>query len=375
MFGLVAGLSVWDDWLILPYLAAAAVILLVGCWSQLRGRASVVVVAGFLIGSFPLLLDNLTASVGKDSLSVFRWLNAVAGRGTLAEQLHAGIVVGIPLAGGLCPPSNCSAWQAWWGVLYLPLLLAAAALAVIGLRRVGTPRLTVAVPDQPDEVLRIRYLAQLATAAAAVFTVIAYVRNPAAVAAPLESARYLSVISVSLPAVLWPVWRAVAGLPRRATAPLWLGASAVLVALTAAMVMATGALIARVPAIRNGERQEQELADSLEQQRIHEVYAPYGTCARLMFLARERIVCAALNENLTPGDDRYPPYRYQVRAANRPAFVFPVDRPADRAFQAYLSSKHISAPRSTVAGFHVYQPTTNLEPPLDPTPSWPTSRR
>src|SRR5690606_5424186 len=46
-FGLLAGLPAWDDWLVLPYLAVAGLVLIVGSGRDLLGRGGALAVAGF----------------------------------------------------------------------------------------------------------------------------------------------------------------------------------------------------------------------------------------------------------------------------------------------------------------------------------------
>ena len=52
---------------------------------------------------------------------------------------------------------------------------------------------------------------------AAGVTVLAYARSPAAGLTPAESARYLTVLQISLPAALWPLW--LAGVAANADSP------------------------------------------------------------------------------------------------------------------------------------------------------------
>lgn len=362
VFGLVAGLTVWVDWLVLPYLAAAGSVLLVGCWRELLRWAGPVLLAGFLVGVSPLIVDNLTAPSGEDSVSVFLELNGEgAGSASPTEQLRGGVLSGIPLATGLCPPERCAPWQMWWAVLYVPLLLAAAALALVDPRRPGT-----AVGEaQPSR--RVRHAAQIALAAAAGLTVFGYVRSPAAAATPLASARYLSILQISLPAALWPLWRmarwswhgSAATVPRRVCG---MAASGLLAALSATMLFTTAAQVAQVRPIREEERRERMLAAEVRRAGIRDVYGDYWTCNRLIFATREQVACAVLRDNLRPGQDRYRPYRDRVYAANRPAFIFAVDDGADGAFQAYLRRYHVEATVTEVAGYRIYQPSVTVRP-------------
>ncbi|AVT32840.1 hypothetical protein C6361_29040 [Plantactinospora sp. BC1] len=357
LFGLVTGLCVWDDWLVLPYLVVAFGVLLVGCWRDLLGPAGAVLVAGFLLGVAPLLVDNLTAPAGQDSISVLRQVSegeAEATPGT--ARLHGALLVGIPLATGLCRPEGCDAVEMSWGGLYLALLLAAGVLAVVGLVRAGasTPA-------------RVGYAAQLALVLGAALTVAAYARSSLAGSAPLASARYLSILQISLPAVLWPLWLVARRAGQLAAGPLTRLAGIVGTALLALLVVlllgTTGHLLGEIGTIRAEEGQQRQLARTLERAGVSAVYAEYWTCNRLVFVTRERVACAVLGEDLRPGQDRYPAYPRRVRAADRPAFVFEAGAPADAAFQAHLRRSGVPA-RVTRVGRHiVYLPESTLRPP------------
>ncbi|GAA3732611.1 hypothetical protein GCM10022225_13430 [Plantactinospora mayteni] len=407
LFGLLTGLCVWDDWLVLPYLVVAFGVLLVGCWRDLLGPAGAVLVAGFLLGVAPLIVDNLTAPPGQDSLSVLQQVSAGEGEATSGTaRLHGALLVGIPLATGLCRPEGCDPVEMSWGGLYLALLLAAGILAVVGLVRAGrqapvpgngaepsgTPENAVAggTPENavaggtPENAAsggtagtdpagsavrtaRLGYATQLALLLGAALTVAAYARSSLAGSAPLASARYLSILQISLPAVLWPLWLVARWSGRLATGPVTrlagVLASAVLALLVVLMVGATGQLVGEIGTIRAEERQQRQLARTLERAGISAVYAEYWTCNRLVFVTRERVACAVLGANLRPGQDRYSAYPRRVRAADRPAFVFEAGAPADTAFQAHLRRSGVPA-RVTRVGTHtIYLPESTLRPP------------
>jgi len=361
-FGLLAGLTAWDDWLVLPYLAVAGLVLIVGSGRDLLGRGGALAVAGFVVGVLPLILDNLTAPPGQDSLSVFRQLNeAGAGQTTLSAQVRGAVLVGVPLATGLCPADGCAPWQAAWGVLYPLLLLAAAVLAVVGLRRPAPDR-----PGPAGTPPRVRYVAQLALVVAAGVTVLAYARSPAAGLTPAESARYLTVLQISLPAALWPLWlagvaarRRLAVAPRRVRAWSWLpgvAAAGLLVVLTATMLATTVEQIAKVPGIRGEEQRSRDLATTVRQAGIRHAYAEYWTCYRLVFHTREQVSCAVTTDRLRPGHDRYPPYQREVARAPRPAFIFAAGGAGDRAFRGHLRRHGIPTSVTETGGYRIYQP-------------------
>jgi hypothetical protein len=375
-FGLVAGLSVWDDWLVLPYLAAVGAVLLVGCWRDLLGWAGLLVLGGFLLGALPLILDNLAAPPGQDSLSVLLKLGEGESEpAPLSDRLRATIMIGIPLATGLCRPEGCTPIQMWSGALYLPLLLASVLLAVVGLRRAdaetpATPAAGALSAGNPP-IGRIGYVAQLGLVAGAVLTVLAYSRNALAATAPLATARYLSVLQISLPAVVWPLWLAARwpwhsppARASRATLRVLAGAvaTAVLAAMTTMIVLSSAVLIKQISEIRVEERGVRELATAAQRAGIRYAYGDYWTCNRLTFTSREQVICAVLGDSLRPGQDRYGPYPRQVNAADRPAFIFIANEAADNAFRAYVQRNGITAQVTEVGKYRIYQPAETVHP-------------
>ncbi|GIJ27844.1 hypothetical protein Vqi01_30060 [Micromonospora qiuiae] len=355
-FGLLAGLALWSDWLIVPYLAAVALALVWVLRRELLGVAGLLLVAGFTVGVAPMIYDNLVAPPGKDSLSVLRSISG--GTGAVpgwSRRLDGGLLEGVPLASGLCPLTGCGRWQEWFGLLYPVLLVVAAVVAVVAYRRAGGR----------DE--RVAPVVHLALVAGAALTLLSYVRSPLAATDPVGNARYLSVLQLSLPAVLWPLWRwAVAG---------WRGAvgvvgrlagalaTAVLAALAAASLAATVlfATVGTMPG-RREEWQAQAMAATVRGIGLREVYGEYWTCNRLVFNTAEQVVCGVLDGDLLPGFNRYPAYWTRLARAARPGYVLAVDTPADRRLRELLGDRADAALLAEVGGYRVYHPATPVRP-------------
>jgi len=53
-WGLVVGLAIWSDLVVLPVLMMAGLLLLLFCWRDLRTLAPLCLLLGFVIGVFPL---------------------------------------------------------------------------------------------------------------------------------------------------------------------------------------------------------------------------------------------------------------------------------------------------------------------------------
>ncbi|WP_435825699.1 hypothetical protein [Micromonospora zamorensis] len=358
VFGLLVGLAVWSDWLIVPYLAVAGLALVWAVRRELLGWSGLLLVVGAVVGVAPMIIDNLRAGPGEDSLSVFREVSTKAGPvPPWSDRIRGGLLEGVPLAHGLCPVDGCGRWQQWFGMLYPVLLVVGAVLAVLAYRRAA------AAPRGE----RVGPVVQLALVAGAALTVLSYVRSPLAATSPLDNARYLSVLQLSLPAVLWPLWVAAVacwqgtvGALGRLTGAL---STAVLAALTATTVVITVLFTATgTGASRTEERGARELAAALRADGPHEVYGDYWTCNRLIFNTDETVVCGALDGNLSPGQNRYRPYWRQVGRAERPGYVVEVDSPMERRLRRLLADRADTALVREVGGYRVYHPDTPVRP-------------
>jgi hypothetical protein len=355
LFGLLAGVALWSDWLIAPYLAVAAVVLLWAAPRELVGWPGVLLVVGFLAGVAPMIKDNLVAPDGQDSLSVFREISTkdgVAPSGS--DRLHGGLLEGVPLASGLCPMDGCARWPQWWGLLYPFLLVAAAGLGLVAYRRAA------------DHAARVRAVTVLALVVGAVLTLLGYLRSPLAATDPVSNSRYLSVLQISLPAVLWPLWRAAATAFRAtAGAAARLGgtiAGLVLAALAASTLAGTVLFLADAPELRAEERSARELADAVRRSGLHEVYGDYWTCNRLIFNSGETVACGVLDGGLTPGQNRYPAYWKRVGRADRPGYVLAVGSAAERRLRGLLGDRADAAMVAEVGGYRVYHPENAVRP-------------
>ncbi|WP_328851969.1 glycosyltransferase family 39 protein [Micromonospora globbae] len=389
-WGLLAGLMIWVDPLVLPYVAATGAVLVAFRRHELRGRAGALLGVAALVGAAPLLVNSLLT--GRNPLTAV--FAAAGGAGEPAgwpERLHGGLLVGPPLGMGFCAPSHCAPWQLWWAFALPVLLVVGAVTAWRALRAPTAPargarhaaadpasaggaRHVDPVPAVPPAAVQVpggraRHAAagrvphgpagsgprvaaalRLALLAAAAATLAAYALSSAAGRTPVESSRYLSCLLVSLPALLWPLWRAARDLlsrrghdsregcpdtgaaarpggrrsARRALAAV---AAAVLAATVASAGWATYRAAAAAPAARAAEARHAVLVDTLRDLGVRHVYGGYWTCNRLTFASGEDVVCAVVRDDLRPGFDRYAPYRRAVAAAPAPAWVAPTGSP------------------------------------------------
>ncbi len=365
VWGLVAGLLLWDDWLIAPYLLAAGVVLVARCRRELLGWAGPLLVGGLLVGLLPGVPGNLNPSDG-NTWRDFRALNG-GGSATLHQHLSAGIGTGVPLATGLCQPNHCGRPEQAWSYVYLALLVLATVLAALALRRAS----------RSEE--RVVALTQLVLAGAALLTVVLYVRSGSAAAVAIESARYLACLQLSTAAALWPLWLLALRLTRTSLVDRVTGALGivVLVALVAVMLIASAGQVRVAPANRSIDTQLTNLGRELERRGITRVYSEYWTCGRLIFQTRERVACAALKSGLVAGQDRYPAYRTEVQAAPSPAYVVPTGREATTwtsdwlrgELDSYLRQHAVAVAVTVLPGYLIYQPAERIGLPLPAAPA------
>ncbi len=335
-WGLTFGLVTWNHWLPAPYLAGALVLLIAARVGD--RRAWLTVGAGFVLGALPLLVDNVRAWP-RHSLAEFIGLNIGIGDATVAARLVGGAWLGLPLGMGLCPPNECAGWNLWWGPVVVILLLAAVALSARPtFRRGANPRWAV-------EAIRFT----LATAG--LVSLLSYVRSPSAGLTAVESSRYLSVLALSLPGALWPLWRLISradpvGAPWARTVRAL--AAVPVAALAAAMLAATVLAAAHLPAYREEVVAQRTLLAGLENARLTYVHTPYWTCYWLIYFSEERITCGVLGDDGERGHNRLSRYWHD----DPQAVVAPIGSPLD----GILSRKH---PAPWVIGrYHVYPATT-----------------
>lgn len=358
LFGLLAGVSFWSDWLILPYVGATTLALLWAARRDLLGWAGALLVAGFTLGIAPMIGYYRTAGPGSDPLSVLRGVIYAADdepSPPLVQRFSGAVLEGVPLATGLCPAPGCGRWTEWFGLLYLALLVIATVVAVVAYRRAA------------GRAARVAPVVHLALVLGAALTLLSYARSPLAATDPLGNARYLALLHLSLPAVLWPPWQAAvqalrgtAGVLGRLVGTL---AAAFLAALAATALLVTVLFTTTDTAVaRADERAARGLADTLRAVGPHEVYGAYWTCNRLTFNTDEEVACGVLDDELAPGQNRYPAYWDRVAAADRPGYVVEIGSMQEQRLRRLLGDQADAAVVADVEKYRVYHPQAPVRP-------------
>ncbi|MDG4756787.1 hypothetical protein [Micromonospora sp. WMMD710] len=339
-WGFLAGLMLWVDPLVLPYVVATGAVLVGFCRRELRGWAGVLLGAAAVLGAAPLLLHSLLT--GRDPLHAVLAAGGAGASAGWADRLHGGLLLGPPLGMGFCAPGRCATWQLWWAYALPVLLVVAAVTAWRALRR------------RSDTAPRVAAAMRLALVLAAVATLTAYTVSSTSGRTPVESARYLSCLLISLPALLWPVWTVL----RDRTGPTIVRPVALLVlaATLGTAASATWQAVRTAPANRAAEARHADLVTTLRQLGVRHVRAGYWTCNRLTFASAEQVVCAVVDDTLRPGFDRYPAYRREVDGAAAPAWVAPAGSPLAATLDARLGTAAGGLELVTIDGWRIYLP-------------------
>ncbi|MEV4389525.1 hypothetical protein AB0J68_28070 [Micromonospora sp. NPDC049580] len=352
VWGFLAGLMLWVDPLVLPYVVATGAVLVGFRHRELRGRAGALLGAAAVLGAAPLLGHSLLT--GRNPLHAVLAAGGADATASWADRLHGGLLLGPPLGMGFCGPGSCATWQLWWAYALPVLLVVAAGTAWRTLHRPPGSGGADGSPGTDGSAPRVAAAMRLALVLAAVATLGAYTLSSSSGLTPAESARYLSTLLISVPALLWPVWT----LAR--PGPGWTAARpAALVVLVATLLTAayaTGQAALTAPATRAAEARHAELVATLRHLGVRHVRAGYWTCNRLTFASAEDVVCAVVDDTLRPGFDRYPAYRREVERAAAPAWVAPTGSPLAARLDERLGTDPGDLDLVTLDGWRIYLP-------------------
>jgi hypothetical protein len=387
--GLAMGLSLWSDPITLPFLLAAAAILVIFCWREAFTWAPICLLLGVIIGAYPLISYNIAAPSGHDTWTVLQRVQEVGSNTPKAQTLaiYGAILISIPTATGatpLCSPPDpniiinktlnphyfpCALIQGVWGIGYLVLLLVAFLLSIWGVWKLwrtnaGLKKSSLALAaslqeSQEERQQRVRLVANLALLGGASLAIFLYARTPAPAFAPLTNARYLTDLLVVTPALLWPLWHArVSGTPIWTTfAWVWIGCRrAILLLIGVVFVIGTISTFELVPSTQAADQQQETFVHNLLQVKATRIYSDYWTCDRVAFQSQERIICSVLDPGLHADANRYGPYRTIVDADPQAAYVFGLHSAEAAAVARMVAHSQKHYRRMVFDGYVLYQP-------------------
>ncbi len=377
LLGVVIGLALWSDLLILPCIAVAGLLLLVFCRHELLHWEGLALLAGSILGALPLLIYNLHPDSGYNSLVVLFQLHSIGASDVIAQhitpwqRLVSFIQTSLPTITGANPchwltdfthrsatsyANTCSSVQSAWGMGVLVLWSIATFFTLVALRPCWQH---IRHPQSPWDVGQrwqaIRQGARLMLLLSALLTTLQFVTSNAAALYPITASRYLFCLLLTSPALLWPLFRL-----RRPTQSASTDAGLLIIRLVLLTLIATTFLVgtlstlSEIPAMNTTYRQQETLDSTLLHLGITRLYSEYWTCNRMIFQTREQIICASLNDTLGQGFNRYKPYLDMVRATPHPAYVFPLTSPQAQSF-VHLHGNDPHYKRFTLVGYVIYQ--------------------
>ncbi len=375
-WGVIVGWGLWSHLLVLPFVAASALILALCCWQEI---VSVLLpscaLIGMLVGAFPLLWYNFHAAPGQDSLSILRGLEAGSSGKTHAMlpgllntfQISLPMMTGEPFCpmndglsflGPTSPPSvQCTIAHGIWGWGYLALLIVALALAAVGCvyywRRCLRPG---ELPSERQR--RIRSLARLLLLVSAVLTLYSFSVSDAPVSFAGSHGRYLIGLLVATPALIWPLyegakyakgqvgrWRRIAGIV----------CAGILVGITVMMLIGTGMTLQEVPGVQAAYQRDQTFISQLQSIGAVHIYTDYWTCDKIAFESQERVICAVVDANLQPTHNRESRY-YQIVSQDKSAAYAFLPNEMPPALMRLISHARANYRHFVFQGYDVYQP-------------------
>ncbi len=385
--GLSMGLGLWSHMLVIPFIAMSALFLYMYCRSELRGRAILFLLGGFIIGLLPLLIFNVKYPAQNSLLTLWQ-LHSSGGLGASApsynlwDEIRGTVLVSLPMTTGANPLctltdvpgqwrtqiSSCLLFQGSWGIVYILLLAGAIFLTARTLRRtyrtVNTSNAMESISLIDNEREKRRNALRLMLLSSAALTLLAYMLSAAPALVPITSTRYLVGLLVATPAILAPLWYGVhienlAKLKKRALSVASIVVRAcILLFILAVLVNGTVGVFQDVPHVQVLNQQEGKLVNDLEQHHVTRMYADYWTCDLVMFLSNERIICSAVqavNGKLEPGQNRYPPYTTIVQQDTQADYVLPVGSPEAAAFAQQVASSGQHYQHTSIDGYILYQ--------------------
>ncbi len=334
LWGLLAGLAFWSDFLIAPYILIAGILITIFCGKEILKWGLWLILLGFGIGAFPLIFYNLTATPGNDSWSTLIALNSMGsvGQDNLWHHVSRTLLVSIPIITGFQPASIITTWpssmphaflhgvlQVGWSTGYLCLLCLSLLLGLLALkaaRNAPFPRRAYA-----------QATLHLLLILAAFLTIILYIKGGATNIDAFNGSRYLLIVWISTPAALWPLWRGIIQIRHLQKLRLALTAwrIGIIFMIFLVLCISTWNIFSGVASAQQTRQTTVLLTQKLENLHITRFFSEYWTCYPLIFASQEKLICTDTWANLKHGYDRYGPYRDAVTHANNPAFVYAVD--------------------------------------------------
>ncbi len=366
-WGLAAGLGLWSDLLILPFVLIAGLLLIMGCWREWRTWAIPGILLGLIVGAFPLLYYNLHAQPGQDSLSVLLTIHQVDKSAHLPviNQLIGSFLISLPTITGVNPsctviseqhigfagthPFRCFAEYASWSTVYTALWILAVLFAAMALWKLFQQH-KISQWSNVERHEGMLNIARLAILTSAGLTMLLYAISPNAAEWPQSNSRYLIGLLIAIPAVIYPLW--IEKVPVSVSGRLLAAVrGTMLVFITVLLISGTVRIFPHISSAQVALQRHQVLINNLQRMGAKHIYSDYWTCSNIIFESNEQIICAEYEDT-----HRYQPYIDIVKSDSHAIYVLPTGsyQANDLAKQAAQHPK--SYQHSIFDGYEIYKP-------------------
>jgi len=387
--------------------------LLLFCWRELLKGAVFPVILGLVIGAYPLIVYNLHAPPGQDTLAVLRYLHNNGGlqlaqlrthdaiplepqlRGTLLTTLPA-TIGGSPfcfdsythfrLAGYLSTEnapcsivhSNLSliATALVWSLGFILLWSISTFLTLRHLSRL-LKRSPGHLWTASEKQAVTRDVARLMLLCSAALTLYLFVSSPISAVFPATT-RYLIGLLISTPALIWPLWNLHGDdsatsqhahsvnndLSTHTRFPFAVNLATGKIILRRGALVLIGLLLLvgtihaflEIRTVQVYNQQQDVLIHDLTRMKITHFYTDYWTCDSIIFLSKEHIICSSVDDALNPHYNRYLPYVTIVKADPDAAYVFPLGASQIPSLITKVAHSAHHYQRFVLDGYIIYQP-------------------
>ncbi len=376
-WGLAAGLGVWSDPLVAPFVALSALALAVTCWQDVRGIIGRFAIAGLVIGISPWIFYLATAASPRlESASYVHAQTALLpSGGELLHRVLGTLLISLPNKTGaqpMCqlapnavwPPQQwaslgvqgCVATRGAWSIGFIVLLLGAVALELNAWR--AWRRDHRGGKSRGDRAALSRGAGRLIALAAPGVTIMVYAVSPQAASAPASYSRYLITTLIALPVLGATLWERASAGARRSFG--WgraarLGAAGITGLLVLMLALGTVGAYRGLGAEQQTNQARADLVQQLIRENATRIYAPFDSCYWIMFQSNDRVMCSIVTgDQLVHIPSRYPPYDAAVESAPDAAYVFPLATPGySETFPRWAAQHGWQADATTVDGQYI----------------------
>jgi hypothetical protein len=387
LWGLVIGLGLWSDMVVLPFFMMSGLLLLLFCWRDWRTWVPLSLLS-LIIGAFPSIVYDFHRGSGNNALFVLLGLfhgSVVQAPHTLAGYLHgieAAFIFSLPTATGdpSCPVAalkyagdlsvpaiQCVILHSFWFLGYVILWAISIFLTVRGLWKLRVRKLLWS-SDERNTIVCLCSRLFLLSSASIVLAVYSVSEAPQFL--PVSHARYLVGLLIVTPAIIWPLWdgaNIMKSYVEKETTERTRPHSYMRALISRGLLLCTGVLFllgtmsifAELPATQASNRQQDALIANLQRIGATHIFSDYWSCDRIAFVSQEKITCAVIDNNLQPTHNRSNQYYTIVNADPHSAYVYPLDLlNKDRTSIIIKKSNILSENyrRFEFDGYVVYQP-------------------